>query len=116
MALSKDQIFGAADSDVIEIDIPEWGGSIKLKPMTGEQRAGYEFWAATASKKNSDFRGIRERTIIACAVDDAGEPLFSADDLATLAKKNAVILDRLSVECQRISGLLADDVEEAAKN
>ena len=35
MALSKDQIFGATDSDVIEIAIPEWGGSVKLKPMTG---------------------------------------------------------------------------------
>ena len=116
MALTKDQIFFAKDAETVSFDVPEWGGSILLRPMTGKQRAEYEHWASQASKNDNDFRTIRERTILACAVDDSGEALFTFDDLEKLAEKNSLVLDRVSEECQKISGLLASSVEDAAKN
>ena len=42
MALSKDAILAAKDTDVHEVDVPEWGGSILLRSMTGAQRNNYE--------------------------------------------------------------------------
>ncbi len=118
MSLSKNQIIAAKDSQPIEVEVPEWGGSILLRPMTGTARNDYEFWAASEHSKNgqSDFRGIRERLIIAHAVDDQGESLFSLDDLEQLSAKNAEVIDRLHNECQKLSGLTAEAVDDAAKN
>jgi len=118
MVLNKEAIFAAEDSDTITLDVPEWGGSIRLRPMTGQQRAEWEYWATKRADKNgdSDFRGIRERLIISCVVDDDGKPLFDAGDLDELAQKNAMVLDRISDKCQEISGMKTDSVEDAAKN
>ena len=117
MALSKDAILSAKDTEMHEVDVPEWGGTILLRSMTGEQRNNYEYWAHQQSKADSpDYRGIRERLIICCAVDDNGDPLFSEDDLAALSSKNSEVIDRLHDRCQAICGMDADAIEEAAKN
>jgi len=117
MPLSKDAILAAKDTDVHEVEVPEWGGTILLRSMTGEQRNNYEFWAHQQSKADSpDYRGIRERLIICCAVDSEGQPLFGETDLAALASKNSEVIDRLHERCQQICGMDADAVEDAAKN
>lgn len=117
MALSKDAIFAVKDSDSHEVDVPEWGGSILLRSMTGKQRNDYEHWATTQSKeKVPDYRGIRERLIICCAVDENGDALFTESDLAKLAEKNSEVIDRLHTECRAICGMDEDSVEDAVKN
>jgi hypothetical protein len=117
MALSKDAIFAAKDTDVHEVEVPEWGGTILLRSMTGEQRNNYEYWAHQQSQAESpDYRGIRERLIICCAVDDDGSPLFGDEDLAALASKNSEVIDRLHDKCQEICGMDSNALEDAAKN
>jgi hypothetical protein len=117
MALSRDAIFAAKDTEVHEVEVPEWGGTILLRSMTGEQRNNYEYWAHQQSKSGTaDYRGIRERLIICCAVDEEGNPLFTEDDLASIASKDSGVIDRLHEKCQKICGMDADAVEESAKN
>jgi len=117
MALSKAAIFAAVDNDTHEVPVPEWGGSILLRSMTGTQRNNYEFWAMQQSKaKAPDYRGIRERLIIYCAVDESGESLFTESDLEELAAKNSEVIDRLHDKCREICGMDDDAVEDAVKN
>tara|TARA_Y100001973_G_scaffold103364_1_gene170460 strand:+ start:567 stop:920 length:354 start_codon:yes stop_codon:yes gene_type:complete len=117
MALTKDQILQAIDAKTIEFDIPEWGGSILLRGMTGKARNEYEFWASSQNKHDvADFRGIRERLIISCAVDESGNPLFTIDEIDQLAAKNSEIIDRIHAKCQEICGMSPESVEEAEKN
>tara|TARA_R100000655_G_scaffold92368_1_gene133455 strand:- start:2401 stop:2754 length:354 start_codon:yes stop_codon:yes gene_type:complete len=117
MALNKNQILEAIDAKTIEFEVPEWGGSILLRGMTGKARNDYEFWASSQNKSDvADFRGIRERLIISCAVDESGEPLFSINEIDDLAAKNSEIIDRLHAKCQEICGMAADSVEDAEKN
>ena len=117
MALSKDAILAAKDTDVHEIDVPEWGGSILLRSMTVAQRINYEHWAHKQSNlKSPDYRGIRERLIISCAVDADGKPLFAEDDLASLSDKNSEGIDRLHAKCRLICGMDEEAIEDAAKN
>lgn len=117
MALSKEAIFAAKDTEVHEIEVPEWGGTILLRSMTGAQRNNYEHWAHQQSKADSpDYRGIRERLISCCAVDESGSPLFTEEDIAALAAKNSEVIDRLHEQCQKLCGMDADAVEDAAKN
>ena len=60
-ALTREQVIEANDAETVEIEVPEWGGSILLRSMTGKQRNDYEFWALQRSESDKDFRGIRER-------------------------------------------------------
>ena len=115
MALNKTQIFDAVDVETVAVDVPEWGGEIMLQPMTGKQRNDYEFWAHSQTQSN-DFRGIRERLIIACAVGDDGKPLFDFDDMEKLSEKNADVIERLHKCAQQICGMDADAVDDAAGN
>ena len=117
MALSKNEIFAVKDVDIHEVEVPEWGGSILLRGMTGEQRNNYEHWAHTQSKETvPDYRGIRERLIMSCAIDENGEALFTEDDLQQLAAKNSEVIDRLHEKCRELCGMDQDAVEDAAKN
>ena len=49
-------------------------------------------------------------------VDEAGERLFSNDDVVALGKKNASALDKVFAIAQKLNGLSAADVEELEKN
>ena len=118
MALSKDEIFAAQDTTDLEVDVPEWGGSVRLRSMTGTQRSNYEHWVSCRGNQDErDFRGLREQLIVACAIDENGKPLFETeDDVQRLSEKNANVIERLATAAQKVSGMLDDDIEEAAKN
>jgi hypothetical protein len=117
MALSKSEIFAAIDAKTIEVDVPEWGGSILLRCMTGSCRNEYEYWASQQVKEDvPDYRGIRERLIIYCAVDGNGKQLFDESDLAELGAKNSEVIDRIHAKCQQICGMSEESIEEAGKN
>lgn len=118
MTLSKEEIFAAQDTTEMDVDVPEWGGKVRLRSMTGTQRSNYEHWVSCRGRENDrDFRGLREQLIVACAVDESGNPLFETEeDIEKLAEKNANVIERLATAAQKVSGLLDDDVEEAAKN
>ena len=64
------------------------------------------------------FRSLRkgEEVEFNIRVDDNGKPLFTQDDIESLAEKNADIIDRLHSKCQEICGMAADSVEVAEKN
>ena len=42
MRLSRDDILKAADNEPEEVDVPEWGGSVLVRGMTGLDRAAAE--------------------------------------------------------------------------
>ena len=42
MRLSRDDILKAADNEPEEVDVPEWGGSVLVRGMTGRERDAFE--------------------------------------------------------------------------
>ena len=49
-------------------------------------------------------------------VDDAGAPMFTLNEVGQLGAKNSAALDRIFQVAQRLSGMGAKAVEDAAKN
>ncbi|CAJ8906377.1 hypothetical protein ISF62_18215 [Burkholderia pseudomallei] len=118
--LSKADIFGSSDLTTETVDVPEWGGAVIIRTMTGTQRDAYE---ASLMKRGPtgayevDTVNMRAKLIAYTAVDDAGALLFdSAADVAELAGKNAAALERLFVVAQRLNGLAATSTADAEKN
>jgi hypothetical protein len=113
--LTKEQILQADDSRVVDVEVPEWGGTVRVTVMTGADRDRFE--ADTIGRNGStNLANIRARLAAMCIVDDQGERMFtSPDDVKDLGHKSAAALDRVFEACQRLNGLRSEDVDELVK-
>lgn len=116
--LSRDAILEAEDVTYDTVPCPEWGGDVRLKSIRGAQRDAYENAVLTSNGSDSkvNLRNARAKLIVLCAVDEDGRPLFSADDVAALGRKNAKPIDRLFTACLKITGMGKGDVDKLTEN
>jgi len=117
--LSRDQILAAEDRTYDEVDCPEWGGSVRLRSITGAERDAYEqsLIQQRGNSRQMNLRNARAKLIVLCAVDEAGRRLFSGEaDVNALSRKNAKPLDRLFDACRKIAGLSDDDVDRLTED
>ncbi|MBK3333556.1 hypothetical protein [Burkholderia pseudomallei] len=118
--LSKADILGSTDLTTESVDVPEWGGAVIIRTMTGTQRDAYE---ASLMKRGPtgayevDTVNMRAKLIACTVVDEGGALLFdSSADVQALAGKNAAALERLFVVAQRLNGLAVSSTADAEKN
>lgn len=116
--LSKADILGCHDMRIKTVEVPEWGGSVRLRSLTGAERDAFEALLVKDidGKRVPDLANLRAKLLAATIVDEEDRQIFSAGDIASLGKKSAVALDRVFNVAQRLNGMSADAVEEAAKN
>ena len=116
--LSRDAILGAEDRTFDEVPCPEWGGSVRIRSITGRQRDSYEesLVQQRGRDRKMNLRNARAKLIVLCAVDDNNAPLFTEDDVNALSAKNAKPLDRLFDACRKLAGLSEDDVDKLTED
>ena len=115
--LNRDDILGADDIQIELVEVPEWGGDIFVKGMTGSERDLFEAGIISVNSKSEkvDMRDIRAKLCAASVCNEAGKKLFNQADIKALSQKSAVALQRVFKVAQRLSGLTDDDVEELAE-
>ena len=111
--LSRQQILEADDRKKITVNVPEWGGEIIISTMSGTMR---DVWEQTLQKSNFSLENMRARFLVAVAVDEQGDPLFTMDDVEALGKKSSAALTRCMVAAQELNALTNSDLEDIAKN
>jgi hypothetical protein len=116
--LTKQQILDAQDLETKEVEVPEWGGTVLVKTMTGVERDAFESSVVKGKGKNTtvNMANIRAKLVAASIVDQDGQRLFDDQDVQALGKKSAAALDRVFAVAQKLSKISQDDVEELAKN
>lgn len=112
--LTRDGILEQKDLPVEDFDVPEWGGMLRIKTMTGAERDHFEASLVDqrGGKQKMNLQNMRARLVALCAIDEHGGRLFKADDVAKLGMKSAKILDRVFEKCQEMNGLSDKDVED----
>ncbi|MFJ9413040.1 hypothetical protein ACIRPT_02600 [Streptomyces sp. NPDC101227] len=116
--LSKDQILKADDLKTEPVEVPEWGGEVLVRTLMGEERDKFEADSVTINKKGQpqqNLANMRARLVALCAVNEAGERLFSAYDVPDLGRKSATALDRVFQKAQELNGFTEADIEELAE-
>lgn len=113
MVLSKSDILGVDDKKMVDFDVPEWGGSVKLRVMTGTERDRFE---SEFVNGNKSVDMVRAKLVAKCLCDEKGQRLFSETEIPQLGEKSAAVLDRLFTECMRLNRFSKDDVDDLAKN
>ena len=114
--LTRDQILMCDDLPREIIQVPEWGGEVQVRTMTGADRDAFE--ASLINKDNQSggrLENVRARLVSLALCDESGGRLFNDADVISLGQKSAKALDRVFTVAQRLNGIGADQVD-AAKN
>lgn len=112
--LSRDQILQADDLGRVELQIPEWGGSVYVRVMRGTERDQFE--GSMTSGDEQKRANVRALLAALTVVDEKGERLFrSTEDIEALGGKSARALNRIFNKAMEVNGFGADDVEKLEK-
>lgn len=117
MALTKAQLLEAAKSAAPPqetVHVPELGGDVILRGMTGTQRDAWERSLIVQRGKRTTVNtdNVRARLVTRCLVDESGNRLLEDSDADVLGSIRVDVLNRLYEVAQRLSGVRDEDVEE----
>lgn len=117
--LNRDAILQANDLKSEIVSVPEWGGEVYIRCMTGTERDAFESATIDMRGKNDvhiNLENARARLLSMTICDENGKRMFSDADLLELGAKNSIVLDRLFGIAQRLSGLTKKDIRDLVKN
>jgi len=116
--LTRDEILQRPDMAPVKADVPEWGGVVYVRPLTGAERDSYEAsqYTMQGDKLERHLENLRARLLVRAICDESGKRLFTDADAPALGEKSAAVLGRLFVVAQRLSGMTAEAAEDAEKN
>lgn len=118
--LTRDEILAADDIQSEVVEVPEWGGSVIVRGLTGTERDAFERTIISnvdgKGPAKSDLRNFRAKLATWSMVNEDGKRLFNQADVIELGQKSAAALQRVFNVAQRLSGLSEEDIEELTKN
>jgi hypothetical protein len=118
MRLNKDQILKADDLPTEEVDVPEWGGSVLVRGLTGRQRIEYE--ASMAVMRDGemvpDVENSMAKLVARTIVDDDGSLMFTPQEANALGEKSSAALTRVFEVAARLSGMSQGAAVEIKKD
>jgi hypothetical protein len=120
--LTREQILDRTKLRRETVEVPEWGGSVIVREMTGAERDTYEAdLVVTSPEGDVELRegfmnGARTKLAALSMIGDEGERLFTMEDVEALGALSAAALGRVFDVASRLSGLSTADFEELAGN
>ena len=117
--LTRDEILNVNDIKIVTVPVPEWGGEVYVRGMTGSERDRFESRIVKISvtpkgKKSTkvDMVDLRAKLCSATVCDSEGKLIFTESDIRKLSKKSASALQRIFSVSQKLSGIGDDDLED----
>lgn len=112
MSLTRDSILAADDLKREEVAVPEWGGSVFVRVMTGTERERFEGAYDGLKSKHQ----VRSLVAVLTVCDEAGKPLFTEADVEAVGAKSGAALDRVFEVATRLAKVTKADVDALEKN
>lgn len=113
--LGRDEILESDDLAHETVLVPEWGGAVIVRALTGSERDAYEsgiFVSGTSVGREFNLQNIRAKLCARTIIGETGKRVFSDGDVVELGLKSAAALDRVFSVAQRLSRLTQADVKE----
>jgi len=121
--LGAKDILEAPAPEMELVSVPEWGGAVFVRPMTGTERDSFEAsimhevkGANGKTEWKPTFDNLRARLCVRCMCDAQGNRLFTDEQAIVLGRTSAKALDRVYSVAQKLNGVTDADIEELAKN
>ena len=130
--LTRDQILAAQDITTEEVIVPQWGGIVLVRGMSGTERDAFEASVVVeqpvksnnraqrrAKRGQTEFKvnreNLRAKVCAWCIVDENGDRLFSDGDVEAIGAKSGAAIDTVYNLAARLSGISDDDIDDLAE-
>lgn len=126
--LTRDMIAEAIDYEMIEKEIPEWGGTIFLRSMTAHNYDAMQVWFARFGGEKGSMQvllreepellnGLKTTLISYCLCDKDGTFLFDDEEgRAILQSKSGTVIDRLYDAAMALNKLTEEEIVDEKKD
>jgi len=116
--LDKKSILNSDDLPREKITVPQWGGDLFIRTLSGSERDDFEQSCVNKKGKNKEanLTNIRARLAVLTICDESGTRLFGAGDVEALGKKSAKALDLIFDVASRLNGLGQTDIDDLSGN
>lgn len=116
--LTREEILQAQDIEYEVVEVPEWGGEVRVRAMTAAERDAFEasILRQTKSGVQVEMVNLRARLCAMTIVDEDGKRIFGDSDIAELGKKSAAALQRVFDAAMRLSKFGNEDIQNLAEN
>jgi hypothetical protein len=120
--LTRDEILAAKDREDEYVDVPKWGGTVRVLALTGTDRDRYlaGLMRIGVDDKGSpriegvNIEGRTVRLVAMSVVDEDDQPLFSPADVIALGQKSSSTLAQVEEVASRLSRLTTAVTEAVA--
>ncbi len=113
--LALSDIIDANDAKIVEVEVPEWGGFVGVRAMTGTERDAFEAALIAAKEKSGGLPPNLRATFLSHTLCNADGSSFGATPEA-LGKKSGNVLDRLFKVAQTLNALDTEAQERLGKD
>jgi hypothetical protein len=117
MSLTIEQILEAKEDKVAEVPVPEWGGTVFVRQLSGLESVNL---AGSLRNIEGDETAIaRERLVGALAAylcDANGASLATMDQARVIAGKSALAVNRIVMAGHKLNALDEQAIDTSAKN
>lgn len=112
--LGREDILQADDIVTEAVPVPEWGGTVLVKGMTGAERDRFELAMIEKPGKSAkvNLSDLRAKLCSLTIVNENGKLIFTQADIKKLTEKSASALQRVFEKARELSGIGDDDVAE----
>lgn len=114
--VNKQLVFGASDFRFGEVDVPEWGGKLRVRELSGDERSWCDQIGKAIEAGKPGQPSYAAAIIVCGAVDETGASLFARADAAGLSKKADVVLQRVAIKILELSNATVQTQVDAEKN
>lgn len=111
--LSKAAILAAVDLETQDVEVDEWGGTVRVAVMSGKARDDFFARQGEGSVPYSQFAAT---VLVATIVDENGGLMFEESDIEALRAKSPAATERVLAVAMKLNGIGPKAVEEAEKN
>lgn len=118
MSLTREQMLEAARNAKIERDtltVPELGGEIWVRGMSGTERDKFEEGLRIRKGKRAgqtDLRNFRAQLAVRVIVDEQGQRVLTDADAEIFGRVPAGVLDRIIARCTELSGKADEEIDD----
>lgn len=116
--LTREQILSADDLAPTVVAVPEWGGEVRVRGLTGAERDAFEaaLFMEDGKRRRLNLVNVRAKLVAMACIDEKGGRLFTEADAEALGQKSGLALTRVADCVQKLSGLTDEDVQELVGN
>lgn len=123
MILSKSDILNANDREYTDMEIPEWGGSIRIYVMSLRERMVLEDLVGikdNKTKSKAESTSSQQEKIMyllrICLKDGKGNNMFNENEISELLDKDSKVIYRIFEKCIEVNNLGSSNVGVASAN